>query len=179
MEKFQNWTPALVFVYVLTHPGSPCIFASKIPDIFGLPDESVLPQERELAKDLLTQEQINDLMEVRRRNDIKAAGTVQNVASEKDLYCALINAACLSRLARASSYHETFSSLRAGNNSNSSICAALDTNGRFGKSRTKRVMRLSTLRPFRRWKRRLRRFLLLLWRKAARRWTIFSRRQKN
>ena len=62
------------------------IFASKIPDIFGLPDESVLPQERELAKDLLTQEQINDLMEVRRRNDIKAAGTVQNVASEKDLY---------------------------------------------------------------------------------------------
>jgi len=91
LEKFQNWTPALVFVYVLTHPGSPCIFASKIPDIFGLPDESVLPQERELAKDLLTQEQINDLMEVRRRNDIKAAGTVQNVASEKDLYCALIN----------------------------------------------------------------------------------------
>lgn len=91
LEKFQNWTPALVFVYVLTHPGSPCIFASKIPDIFGVPDESVLPQERELAKDLLTQEQINDLMEVRRRNDIKAAGTVQNVASEKDLYCALIN----------------------------------------------------------------------------------------
>ncbi|CAL6345013.1 unnamed protein product [Bathycoccus prasinos] len=91
LEKFQNWTPALVFVYVLTHPGSPCIFASKIPDIFGVPDESVLPQERELAKDLHTQEQINDLMEVRRRNDIKAAGTVQNVASEKDLYCALIN----------------------------------------------------------------------------------------
>ena len=30
-------------------------------------------------------------MEVRRRNNIKAAGTVQNVASEKDLYCALIN----------------------------------------------------------------------------------------
>lgn len=91
LATFQNWTPALVFVYVLTHPGSPCIFASKIPDIFGLPDESILPQERELSKDLLTREQIDELVEVRRRNNIKAAGTVQNVASEKDLYCALIN----------------------------------------------------------------------------------------
>jgi len=91
LERFQNWTPALVFVYVLTHPGSPCIFAPQIPDIFGLPNESVLPQERELSNDLLTREQIDKLMEVRKRNDIKAAGTVQNVASEKDLYCALIN----------------------------------------------------------------------------------------
>lgn len=88
---FKGWTPALTFVYTLTHPGAPCIFATQIPEIFGVPDEAISPHEREFHKNLLTRDQIQELLAIRRRNDVKAAGTVKIVHSEKDLYAALIN----------------------------------------------------------------------------------------
>ncbi|KAH9572420.1 hypothetical protein CY35_02G148700 [Sphagnum magellanicum] len=60
------------YAYILTHPGTPCIFYDHFYD-WGLKEE------------------IKSLIEVRKRNDIKANSKCHIVAAENDLYVATID----------------------------------------------------------------------------------------